>query len=68
MILRRIAAVALDQVVIGVYIAAISLVFAMLPPDVVGKFFATPFRGQLTVLVILTMPVWAYGSLLEASK
>ncbi|MEO1128753.1 MAG: RDD family protein [Planctomycetota bacterium] len=65
---RRFAAFAVDYVVLAVFIAVISAVFALLPSDLVASLFATPLRGQLTGLLVLTVPVWLYFALCEQSS
>jgi uncharacterized RDD family membrane protein YckC len=65
---RRFAAFAVDYVVLAIFIAVISVVFALLPPDVIESLFATPLHGQLTGLLVLTVPVWLYFALCERSR
>lgn len=68
MILRRIAAFAIDYLVLAVYIALVSITFALLPRDFVQWLFATPLSAQITVVIILTGPVLLYFAVLESSR
>jgi len=62
---RRLAAFAADYVVLALWIALISAVFAALPRPFVESLFRTPATSQKTVIVILTLPVLLYFALLE---
>lgn len=65
---RRLAAFAIDYVILAIYIVIISVVFAVLPTSIVQPLFTSPLSGQLTVIVTLTMPVLLYFALSERSS
>lgn len=68
MIVRRIAAFAVDYLVLAVYIALLSVTFALLPRDSTQRLFATQLSGQVTAFIVLTAPVWLYFAVLESSR
>jgi len=67
---RRTAAFVLDYLIIAVYIGiltALSLAINAAAPLLIPALFSDPISGQLTVFLILTLPVVLYFSLSESS-
>jgi len=69
---KRILAFLIDYVIMAVYIIVLTVVFLILrfgPLQIVQKtLFATPLRGQVSVFIMLTLPVILYFALLESSS
>jgi len=65
---RRFSAFALDYLVLSIYIAVLSGVFALAPRAFVAELFATPLKAQAAGFATLTLPVWLYFALTECSS
>jgi uncharacterized RDD family membrane protein YckC len=66
---RRLAAFAVDYIIIASYLAVLTLVFVFVVPDeVIGYLFAGPEIGQASAFLLLTLPVVLYFALMESSS
>jgi uncharacterized RDD family membrane protein YckC len=66
---RRLLAFGVDYVVIAFYLALMTLAGKFLiPTRVMQSLFADPVVGQLSVFLMLTLPVLAYFTLMESSS
>ncbi len=67
----RIQAFVMDYLVILIYLALLTALVWMINlvfPDVSQELFENPLSGQITVIVLLTMPVTLYFALYESSE